>query len=106
MTIAKEKKIRKGVIDLLKSKKNHSAAVDGLLIDELIDFLKISEFAKGNLETNPDNWQALTTVTMASKQIQSILAKLDLTPQERNRKLKWREERVEAFDLQKFLNEN
>ncbi len=102
MTKTKEKKLREQIVGLLKLKKSYDAT-DHILIDELIDFLKISEYAKKKLESDPDSWQCLTTITMTSKQIQAILTKLNITPQERNRKVKELEEKNEKFDLQKFL---
>jgi hypothetical protein len=97
-----EKKLKKQVIDLMKSKRQFEK-IDEILIHELIDWCIISQKSKASAKRDPKDWQALTTVAMASKQIQSILAKLNITPQERSRKSK--EEKTEAFDLPKYLED-
>ncbi|MBS1949858.1 MAG: hypothetical protein OJF59_002511 [Cytophagales bacterium] len=102
MTKHKEKKLHSQLVELLKAKNNYHPS-DELLIEELIDFKKISDYAKSELGNNPGDWQALTTITMVSKQMQSILTKLNITPQERVKKIK-EEKKDKMFDLQKFLN--
>jgi hypothetical protein len=79
-------------------------AVD-ILIEELIMWMEIQDFSKIALETDPTSWQALTQCSMASKQIQTILTKLNLTPQERMKKIK-NDEKVATLDLNKFLSDD
>lgn len=98
-------RIKREVAKLLKEKDNYKK-LDDVLIGELIMWLEISDFNKTTLMSDPTNWQALTTAAMASKQIQSILTKLNITPQERVRKTKGDENKKSEFDLNKFLNEN
>jgi len=83
---------------------------DQILIQELVDWISIAAKAKEDLkkEVAKDGemgWQNLTTISMASKQIQSCLKHLGITPAERNR-LKVVEKNETKFDLQKFLGEN
>jgi len=48
------------------------------------------------------NWQILTTIAIASKQIQNIMQRLNITPDKRAKGKKT--ENNQEFDLQKFLN--
>jgi hypothetical protein len=80
---------------------------DYLLIYDLVDWLKVSARAKDDLQKSvTDNdtmsWQALTTIAMASKQIQSVMTKLNITPEKRSRKNSVLKKG--GFDLEKFLN--
>lgn len=65
---------------------------DDVLIQECLDWIKISIKAKEELEKSVgegdsirDLWQLLTTIAMSSKQTQSLFTKLGITPQERNK---------------------
>ena|SRR5579871_125405 len=107
MKKAEEKKFIKMIKDILGEAYKPS---DDVLIQELADWISISEKAKDDLrkEVKTDGemgWQNLTTISMASKQIQSVLKHLGITPAERNR-LKVVVEKADKFDLNKFLNQN
>jgi hypothetical protein len=59
---------------------------DEVLIDELIDWMKINVVAKQELakaleERGEMPWTVQTTISMCSKNIQSLYTKLGLTPQ-------------------------
>jgi len=80
---------------------------DDLLITELVDWIKISNQAKGDLQKSvADNgsmsWQALTTISMASKAILATSKSLGISPIERNKNIIF--ERKQDFDLHAFLN--
>jgi hypothetical protein len=110
MTKKEEKTISDNIVALLGADIKSS---DYLLINELIDWIKISNKAKDELQAETKkgdsmNWQTLTSIAMASKQIQSIMNKLGITPQQRNRLKKKKDDgnASTGFDLNKFLNEN
>jgi hypothetical protein len=82
---------------------------DYILIYELIDWIKISSKAKDELKDSVKNgenmnWQILTTIAMSSKQIQSIMQRLNITPDKRSRN-KQVDKKQSSFDLQRFLHE-
>ncbi len=82
---------------------------DKILIDDLIDWINIGQNAKADLKDaikdgEKSNWQILTTIAMASKQIQNIMQKLNITPDKRAKKNDHRPNK--GIDLNSFLNEN
>ena len=101
MNKTKEKKLRKQIVDLLKAKKLYEES-DQILIDELIDFMKISEYWKNKLMNEPDSWQAITTLTCCSKQIQSLMVKLSITPSDRSKIV---QQSTSPVDVHKLISE-
>jgi len=107
MKKAEEKKLIKTIKDVIGNSFKES---DQILVQELVDWISIAMKAKDSLKKEVKNnggmeWQNLSTISMAPKQIQSCLKHLGITPGKRNR-LKVVEKNETKFDLQKFLNEN
>jgi hypothetical protein len=61
---------------------------DDILIAQLVDWLEIDEHAKTELNKDPNNWIIISTISVASKNIQQLMTKLSLTPQIRSAKIK------------------
>jgi len=106
MTKREEKKLVGQIVALIGEDIKES---DYLLIYDLVDWLNVSERAKDDLQQSVKDsevmsWQALTTIAMASKQIQSIMTKLNITPEKRGRDSRQRIKK--EFDIEKFLNED
>jgi hypothetical protein len=64
---------------------------DNILIEDLMDWIKINRKAKDELQESVKDgesmsWQTLTTIAMASKQIQNIMQRLNISPEKRARK--------------------
>jgi hypothetical protein len=111
-----EKKYRKGIIDFLKSKNNYQPIIDDTLIDELVYQLHfLSEVKKdiaqrgtqinvrkGGEEPLYNLNQSVSAMFQSTKQIQSILRQLSISPADRL-KMKWVEDGKGVFDLQDFL---
>ncbi len=107
MKKAEEKKLRKQIVDLLVGKENYNSTNE-LLINELVDWLKIGTYNNQQMKDSVKNestigWNLLTTKSMVSKNVQSILTKLNLTP-ELTAKKKKEQKKEEQFNLQGFLN--
>lgn len=51
------------------------------LIEQLVDWIDIDEFTKTELMNDPTSWTLISTISVASKNIQSLMTKLSLTPQ-------------------------
>jgi hypothetical protein len=105
MTKAKERSLRAKIIKHLKDADNYKPT-DDFLIQELLDFLSMSEFAKQELKANPSGWGEWTKVSMASNQIQAIMTKLSLTPATRLKKKKddEKDKPKTGFNLAEFMN--
>lgn len=116
---AKEKKQRKQIVELLKSKNLYELS-DEILIDELIFLQGIIQQSKEmimqqgvmvNVRTDPGKPkyeqvnQVWSIYKDALKSLVTVCIKLGVTPQERS-KLKLIEKQGNGFDLNKFLNDN
>lgn len=104
MTKKEEKRLIDQIVALIGDDIKES---DYLLIYDLVDWLKVSHRAKDDLQksvkdTESMSWQSLTTIAMASKQIQSLMTKLNITPEKRARAKK--SEVKKGFDIHEFLN--
>lgn len=105
MTKATERKLIKSIKGVLGDNYKES---DDLLITELVDWIKISNHAKDDLQESVKHdgtmsWQALTTISMSSKAILATLRSLGIIPSERN-KSKIIEKKME-FDIKEFLED-
>lgn len=90
MTKKDEKKLTDHIVTLIG---DSIKASDYILINDLVDWVKISEKAKDELQEGVKqgsnmNWQTLTTIAMASKQMQSIMQRLNITPEKRAKQIK------------------
>lgn len=104
MTKGREKKLRTQIEKYLKEKGLYSPT-DDVLIQETIDWIKISDFHKARLADEPDSWAVLTTITTCSKQLQSLYTKLHLTPAERAKfKIETARKDDQKFDVMNFIN--
>lgn len=106
MTKKEEKKLVEQIVTLIGDDIKDS---DYILIHDLLDWKMINEKAKDELQEQVKNgeqmnWQTLTSIAMASKQIQSIIQRLGITPEKRGRKKKGEKEQKKEFDLESFLN--
>lgn len=106
MNKSKKNKLKNAIIASIP---DYNGEFDGLVIDELIHWLEITEFVNKQLEdevtnNNDLNWQTLTKKAMASKQIVTLLKSLNITVNDRN-KGKTKKE-TKPFDLDAFLNDN
>ena len=115
---AKEKKLHKQIVTLLKSKNLYEPS-DEILIDELLFIQSVIASAKQEIAThgimvnvradisNPlyQVNQAVSIYQNAIKSLVTICTKLGITPQERS-KLKLIEKQGNGFDLNKFLSDN
>lgn len=100
MNKTKQNKIRKQIIGALKSKKLYEAT-DDILIDLLIRCMVMEDYAKDKLISDPDSWGSTTLHITYTKQIQSILTKLALTPNERAKIVA---SESNAVDVHKLIN--
>ena len=82
MTKSKEKKIRQQIKKYLESKQLYELT-DEILINQLIDWLKIEDDAKSRLKVDSTNWSTLSAIAMSSKNIQNLFVKLNMTPADR-----------------------
>jgi hypothetical protein len=103
----KEKKLIEVINTLIGSDKKES---DEMLITDFIDWIKISEKSKEELQRQVQdgdsmNWQTLATIAMALKQIQNIMQRLNITPEKRSRKKNNGDDKP-AFDLEKVTKDN
>src|SRR5579859_4305062 len=71
---------------------------DDILIGQLIDWMAIDAHAKSELTNDPNNWVTVSTISVASKNIQQLMTKLSLTPQIRNSKIKIEVEKPIALE--------
>jgi P27 family predicted phage terminase small subunit len=114
--IMNSKTFKKDLVKILKSKNNYEKT-DDLLIDELLFHISLLSDAKQdvidngfmiNVRKDPDapplfnQNQSVSVVFQATKQVQSLIRQLGLSPADR---LKLRIKDKKAFNLNSFLDE-
>lgn len=100
MTKNEKTKLKKKFKEYLVEKKIYSEVHD-TLINQLVDWIEIDEYAKGELMNDPSSWTTISTISVASKNIQNIMTKLGLTPQTQKVKL----EVEKPVDLESVIKE-
>jgi hypothetical protein len=102
-----KKKAESNLRTSIKSMIEHHA-FDDALIDDLIDWIKISNRAKEDLQQSIKDdgamsWQALTTISMSTKAILSISKSLGISPFQRKNK---EGDKKPVLNLNEFLSSN
>jgi len=98
-----ETKIKKAIKDTIGDNYCES---DSLIINQLIDYLKMDEQAKYQLATEAENgamqWTTVSTIAMVTKNINMLINSLGITPKDRL-KLKALIQDKKEFNLKEFL---
>lgn len=105
MKKSEERKLRQTIIDQVGE---NITDADYILIGDVIDWIKINEYAKNELQAEVKggdsmNWQTLTKIAMCSKNIVAILQRLNITPEKKSKNRKVDKDK-KGHNLQEFLD--